>query len=69
MVLESLKLIKNLGKQIIIFSHYKNVAKEMIRESDLLVGFQKIEDSLLNKFSHQFERHDKSNSDKIFQKV
>ena len=56
-LLESLKLIKNLGKQIIIFSHYKNVAKEMIRESDLLIDFQKIDDSLLDKFSHQFEKH------------
>jgi len=49
----------NLGKQIIIFSHYKNVAKEMIRESDLLVDFQKIDDSLLDKLSHQFEKHGK----------
>lgn len=59
-LLESLKLIKNLGKQIIIFSHYKNVAKEMVRESDLLVDFQKIDDSLLNRFTHIFEKHDKN---------
>jgi len=68
-LLESLKLIKNLGKQIIIFSHYRNVAKEMIRESDLLVDFQKLDDSLLDKFSHQFEKHDKSNINKTFQKI
>lgn len=59
-LLESLKLIKSLGKHIIIFSHYKNVAKEMVRESDLLVDFQKIDNSILDKFSHQFEKHDKT---------
>ena len=58
-LLESLKLIKSLGKHIIIFSHYRNVAKEMVRESDLLVDFQRVDDSILNKFSHQFEKHNK----------
>ncbi len=56
-LLESLKLIKNLGKHIIIFSHYKNVAKEMVRESDLLVDLRQIDDSTLDKFSHKFEKH------------
>lgn len=55
-LLESLKLIKNLGKHIVIFSHYKNVAKEMVRESDLLVDFQRLDDLLLDKFSHTFEK-------------
>ena len=66
--MESLKLVKSLGKQIVIFSHYKNVAKEMIRESDLLIDFQKIDDSLLGKFSHQFEKHDKYTA-KTFQNI
>lgn len=57
-LLESLKLIKNLGKHIIIFSHYKNVAKEMVRESDLLIDLQHIDDFNLNKFSHIFEKHE-----------
>jgi len=60
-LLESLKLIKNLGKHIIIFSHYGNVAKEMVRESDLLVDFQRVDDLLLDKFSHKFEKHDQKN--------
>ena len=55
-LLESLKLIKNLGKQIIIFSHYRNVAKEMVRESDLLVDFQKLDNPILDKFTHIFEK-------------
>lgn len=56
-LLESLKLIKNLGKHIIIFSHYKNIAKEMIREADLLVDFQRLSDESMDKFSHIFEKH------------
>lgn len=56
-LIESLKLVKSKGKHIIVFSHCHNIAKEMLRESDLFVDFQKIEDGILNKFSHIFEKH------------
>ncbi|MBI2135788.1 NYN domain-containing protein [Candidatus Woesearchaeota archaeon] len=29
-LLESLKTVKNLGKQVIIFSHYRNIAEKLI---------------------------------------
>ena len=57
-LLESLKLIKSLGKHIIIFSHYSNIAKEMLKESDLFVDFQRLDNDILDKFSHIFEKHD-----------
>jgi len=56
-LLESLKLVKSLGKHVILFSHYKNIAQEMIKESDLVVDFQKVNDEILDRFSHIFEEH------------
>lgn len=55
-LIESIKTVKNLGKHVIIFSHYKNTAKEMKVQADMFVDFQKLEDGALNKFSHVFEK-------------
>ncbi len=55
-LLESVKTVKNLGKHVIIFSHFKNMAKEMVRESDMFVDFQRMDNDLLNQFSHIFEK-------------
>lgn len=55
-LLESLRLIKNLGKHIVIISHYKNIAKEIMKESDLFIDLQKVNDDILDKFSHIFEK-------------
>jgi len=55
-LIESVKSVKNLGKQVIIFSHYKNTSKEMRLFSDMFVDFQKLNDNLLDSFSHIFEK-------------
>ncbi len=55
-LLESIRTIKNLGKNIIIFSHYHDIGQDMVRESDLFVDFQKIRDEQLDEFTHIFQR-------------
>jgi uncharacterized LabA/DUF88 family protein len=55
-LLESLKTVKNLGKQVIIFSHYKNAAVEMKREADMYVNLQNLEDAQLEGISHVFQK-------------
>ncbi len=55
-LLESLKTVKNLGKHVIIFSHYSNMAKEMIRVSDMFVNLQKLDDEQLDEFTHIFQK-------------
>jgi uncharacterized LabA/DUF88 family protein len=55
-LLESLKTIKNLGKHVILFSHYKNVAVEMKREADMYVNLQNLEDKQLDEISHTFQK-------------
>jgi len=67
-LLESLRIVKNLGKQIIIFSHYRNVAKEMVRESDLMIDFQKLDDSMLDKFTHIFEKKENQKNKPLIKK-
>lgn len=57
-LLESLRTIKNLGKQIIIFSHYKNIAVEMKREADMYINFQNLSDKQLDGISHIFQKKD-----------
>lgn len=55
-LLESLKTVKNLGKQVILFSHYKNVAVEMKREADMYINFQNLDDKQLDQISHIFQK-------------
>jgi uncharacterized LabA/DUF88 family protein len=55
-LLESVKTVKNLGKHVIIFSHYNNMAQEMIREADMFINFQHLKDEDLEKFSHVFQK-------------
>ncbi|MEK6921394.1 MAG: NYN domain-containing protein [Nanoarchaeota archaeon] len=55
-LLESLKTVKNLGKQVILFSHYKNVAVEMKREADMYINFQNLDDKQLDGISHIFQK-------------
>ena len=54
-LLESLKTVKNLGKNVIIISHYKNIAKDMKKEADFFIDLQKMHDKVLDKFTHKFE--------------
>ncbi|HCE95587.1 MAG TPA: hypothetical protein DER04_02320 [Holosporales bacterium] len=57
-LIESVRSVKNLGKHVIIFSHYKNTAKDMVTEADMFVDFQRFDDELLNKFTHIFQRRE-----------
>jgi uncharacterized LabA/DUF88 family protein len=51
-LLESAKLIKSLGKQLVIMAHYKTVSEEMKRISDLYIELNKLHDKQLDQFSH-----------------
>lgn len=53
---ESVKLVKSLGKQVIIFSHEKLMAQEMITISDFYKDIYKLQDSQLDEFTHIFEK-------------
>lgn len=55
-LIESLKTVKNLGKQVIIFSHYKNIAVEMKREADMYINFQNLADKQLDGIAHMFQK-------------
>lgn len=53
---ESVKLVKSLGKQVIIFSHEKLMAQEMITISDFYKDIYKLQDNQLDEFTHIFEK-------------
>lgn len=55
-LLESVKLVKNLGKHVAIFSHYSQVAVGMRKHSDFCVDLQRFDDSELDAFTHQFQK-------------
>ena len=52
---ESVKLVKSLGKQVIIFSHRDLMAQGMIKISDFYKDICLLQDGQLNEFSHIFE--------------
>lgn len=54
---ESVKLVKTLGKQVIIFSHNHLMAKGMVKICDFYKDFHRLEDDQLNKFTHIFQNH------------
>ncbi len=53
---ESIKLVKTLGKQIIIFSHRSLMADGMISICDFYKDLCRLEDGQLNEFTHIFEK-------------
>lgn len=53
---ESIKLVKSLGKQIIIFSHEKLMAQDMITISDFYKDIYRLQDNQLDEFTHIFEK-------------
>ncbi|MBI2047344.1 NYN domain-containing protein [Candidatus Pacearchaeota archaeon] len=57
---ESVKLVKSLGKQVIVFSHEKLMAQSMITLSDFYKDICRLEDGQLDEFSHIFERKEES---------
>ena len=58
-LIESLKLVKNLGKQVIVFSHKKQMSRGLLKEVDYYIDFQKLEDDFLNEFTHIFQKKSK----------
>ena len=50
-LLESVKLVKNLGKKVIIVSHEKNAANKMIESCDYFYNLSNKPEDSLNKFS------------------
>lgn len=55
-LLDSIQNIKNLGKQVIVFSS-EGIASQGIQAiSDMYVDFSKLDDKLLNLFSHEFAK-------------
>lgn len=55
-LLESVKLVKSLGKHVIIFSHWEQMAIGMLRATDLFVDFKKLTDKQLDQFTHIFQK-------------
>lgn len=53
---ESVKLVKSLGKQVIIFSHRELMAEGMIEISDLYGNIYHLKDTQLDEFSHIFQK-------------
>lgn len=53
---ESLKLVKNLGKQVIIFSHKKLMSEGMIEICDFYKDISRLKDEQLDEFTHIFEK-------------
>lgn len=54
-LLESLKTIKSLGKNVIILSHKRNIAKEMIKQADFYIDIRKLHDDVLDLFTHEYQ--------------
>ena len=53
---ESLKLVKTLGKQVIIFSHKNLMSEGMIEICDFYKDICRLSDSQLDEFTHIFEK-------------
>jgi uncharacterized LabA/DUF88 family protein len=51
-LIESLKIIKRLGKKVIIVSHPNNVAQQMLSECDYFYDLSKLNENELNGFSN-----------------
>lgn len=50
-LLESIRTVKNLGKQVILISHDRIVSKELSHNADLFIDLSKSSESILNKFT------------------
>ena len=52
---ESVKLVKTLGKQVVIFSHNSLMAKGMIKICDSYKDIHRLKDTQLDEFTHIFQ--------------
>ena len=57
-LLESIKLVKSLGKHVIIFSHNRLMSRGMIVACDFYKDLCKLDESQLNEFTHVFEHRE-----------
>ncbi len=60
-LLESIKLVKHLGKHVIIFSHWEKIAKGMRKFTDLFIDLKKLNETHLDKFTHIFQKKERGN--------
>ncbi|MFA4907879.1 MAG: NYN domain-containing protein [archaeon] len=51
-LLEALKLVKSLGKKVVVFSNPSNAAKEVRKEADHFINLANLEENELNVFSY-----------------
>ena len=49
---EAVKLVKSLGKRVIVVSHPRLASRELIKEADLFINIEKFKDEELNEFSN-----------------
>lgn len=54
-LLEPIRTVKNLGKNVIIISHIRNIAKEMAKDADYFIDCCRLHDNTLSKFTHEYE--------------
>jgi len=48
---EAIKLVKSFGKKVIIMSHQRLASNELVKEADLFINIEKLNDEQLNEFS------------------
>lgn len=51
-LIESIRLVKNLGKKVIILSHPENTASHIFKECDYYIDLSKMSEEQLNQVSH-----------------
>ena len=56
---ESVKLVKHLGKHVIIFSHINLMSDKMIELCDFYKDISLLDDRQLDEFTHIFEKRGK----------
>jgi uncharacterized LabA/DUF88 family protein len=61
---ESVKLVKSLGKHVLIFSAEESMSKGMITISDFYKDICRLEDGSLNEFTHIFRKKEEANLNK-----
>ena len=50
-LLEAVKLIKNFGKKVILLSHKNLASNDLVKEADVFIDINKLEDGQMDEFS------------------
>jgi len=64
-LIESIKLVKNLGKKVIVISHPENTASAILKECDYFIDLSKLNEEQLNGISRFVEYENELESIKI----